>query len=118
MKILIDMNLSPDWIPFLRAGGFEAEHWSTVGDPRAADRQIMGWARTRGCVVLTHDLDFSALLEASGQNEPSISEPGSCPPPSVKRFVLALGQFSSQLVAGAIVVVDFHGNRVRLLSLR
>ena len=37
MKFLIDMNLSPLWVPFLGAHGFGAVHWSTVGDPRAPD---------------------------------------------------------------------------------
>jgi predicted nuclease of predicted toxin-antitoxin system len=33
MKFLIDMNLSPLWVPFLANQGFEAVHWSTVGQP-------------------------------------------------------------------------------------
>src|SRR5947209_3846010 len=72
MKILVDMNLSPDWIPLLQTNGFEAEHWCRVGDPRATDHQIMDWARARGYVVFTHDLDFGALLAASGQDRPSV----------------------------------------------
>jgi predicted nuclease of predicted toxin-antitoxin system len=46
MKILLDMNLSPRWVRFLEQEGFEAAHWSTVGDPRAtqnyelSDRQL------------------------------------------------------------------------------
>lgn len=35
MRILIDMNLSPDWVPVLIEGGFEAVHWSQVGEPNA-----------------------------------------------------------------------------------
>lgn len=34
MKILIDMNLSPDWVDALRSNGFDCVHWSRVGDPR------------------------------------------------------------------------------------
>jgi len=45
MKILIDMNLSPDWTAPLRDAGFEADHWSHVGDPKASDRAIMSYAR-------------------------------------------------------------------------
>jgi predicted nuclease of predicted toxin-antitoxin system len=40
MKLLIDMNLSPDWVPVLSSVGIEAIHWSTVGDPRTPDRTI------------------------------------------------------------------------------
>jgi predicted nuclease of predicted toxin-antitoxin system len=45
MKLLIDMNLSPDWVPVLSAVGIEAIHWSTVGDPRAPDRTIFTWRK-------------------------------------------------------------------------
>jgi hypothetical protein len=31
MKLLIDMNLSPRWVPFLAASQVEAIHWSSVG---------------------------------------------------------------------------------------
>jgi predicted nuclease of predicted toxin-antitoxin system len=41
MKILIDMNLSPEWVSILKKNGFEAVHWSTIGDPRAKDSVIM-----------------------------------------------------------------------------
>ena len=32
MKFLIDMNLSPDWLDAFTAEGWEAIHWSTVGE--------------------------------------------------------------------------------------
>jgi len=31
MRVLIDMNLSPAWVSFLRAAGFDADQWSDVG---------------------------------------------------------------------------------------
>jgi len=45
MKLLLDMNLSPDWLPVFTKQGWHALHWSTVGDPRAPDNVIMQWAR-------------------------------------------------------------------------
>ena len=44
MKILIDMNLSPDWVEVFANHNIQAKHWSTVGDPRATDKVIMQWA--------------------------------------------------------------------------
>jgi predicted nuclease of predicted toxin-antitoxin system len=41
MKILIDMNLSPGSIPVFESEGFEAVHWSKVGDPGTTDKMIM-----------------------------------------------------------------------------
>jgi predicted nuclease of predicted toxin-antitoxin system len=48
MKLLIDMNLSPDWVPVLHKAGFETTHWSDIGDPCAPDNEILKWARTKG----------------------------------------------------------------------
>jgi predicted nuclease of predicted toxin-antitoxin system len=57
MKFLIDMNLSPEWVAFFEHNGWEAVHWSMVGDPRATDRRIMERAQAHGYIVFTHDLD-------------------------------------------------------------
>jgi|GEM_PF-2842651 len=32
MKFLLDMNLSPDWLDPFAAEGWDAVHWSTVGE--------------------------------------------------------------------------------------
>ena len=45
MRILVDVNLSPAWVDELIAQGFEAVHWTSVGDPRAPDAAIMAYAR-------------------------------------------------------------------------
>ena len=39
MRLLVDMNLSPFWVPFLTAQGYQAVHWSTVGAANAPDRE-------------------------------------------------------------------------------
>jgi hypothetical protein len=62
IPILIDMNLSPDWVDELSKHGWAAAHWSAIGDPRATDREIMDWARVNSHVVFTHDLDFGTML--------------------------------------------------------
>ncbi len=72
MRFLIDMNLSPDWIDVLTEEGWETVHWATVGAHRATDETIMTWAREHGYVVVTHDLDFAALLAATRAVGPSV----------------------------------------------
>jgi predicted nuclease of predicted toxin-antitoxin system len=52
VKFLVDVNLSPSRVPFLDSAGLVAVHWSTVGDPRADDRELMDRARSNGCVVV------------------------------------------------------------------
>ena len=72
MKLLLDMNLSPRWVEFLTVEGFGAIHWSSVGAANATDATIMAYARANDCTVLTHDLDFSAILAATGGEKPSV----------------------------------------------
>jgi predicted nuclease of predicted toxin-antitoxin system len=72
MKLLVDMNLSPRWVGALTGAGIEAVHWSTVGTTNAPDAQIMAYALANDFVVLTHDLDFSAILAATQGGKPSV----------------------------------------------
>jgi predicted nuclease of predicted toxin-antitoxin system len=37
IKIIVDMNLPPRWVPVLKAEGWDAVHWSSV--ERGADSQ-------------------------------------------------------------------------------
>lgn len=115
------MNLSPDWIPILRAAGFEATHWSSVGNPRAVDAVIMEWAREHDWVVFTHDLDFGTLLAHSRAGKPSVIQARTqdVSPAALSVKVLAtLRQFETVLTEGAIVVLDEHRSRVRILPLK
>jgi predicted nuclease of predicted toxin-antitoxin system len=72
MRLLIDMNLSPRWVGVLVEGGFEAAHWSILGRMDAPDSEIMVYARANDYVVLTHDLDFGAILAATQGEKPSV----------------------------------------------
>ena len=72
MKVLVDMNLSPRWIAVLRNAGFEATHWSDVGVSTASDNDIVAHAVANSYVVLTHDLDFGAILAAGARAGPSV----------------------------------------------
>jgi len=75
IKILIDMNLSLDWVPRLNRDGWSATHWSTVGDPKATDRSIMDGAEANGYVAFTHDLDFGTLLALTHKNRTEATSP-------------------------------------------
>lgn len=72
MRLLVDMNLSPQWVPALQRNGWPAAHWSTVGDPRAPDQDIFNWAREHEYVIVTHDLDFGTLLALTHAAGPSV----------------------------------------------
>ena len=72
MKLLVDMNLSPDWVPLLTSHGWHASHWSHVGQGNAPDPELMNWAREHQHIILTQDLDFSQLLHVTSEKGPSV----------------------------------------------
>jgi predicted nuclease of predicted toxin-antitoxin system len=81
----------------------------------------MKWALSERRVVLTHDLDFSAILAATQATGPSVDQvraqdvrPRSLGP----RLIVWLRQYTNELEAGAIVVIDEARSRVRLLLIR
>ncbi len=118
MKLLIDMNLSPDWVTVFEWQGWQALHWSTVGDPRAADSEIMKWARTNGYIVFTHDLDFGILLASTRVGGPSVIQVRTqdiMPQSLGSRLVQILRQYESALEKGALVTVDETKSRIRVL---
>jgi len=118
MKLLVDMNLSPRWVSWLTEAGFETAHWSTVGRSNASDAEIMAFARTHGYVVLTHDLDFSAILAATQGDKPSVVQlraENVSPETIGSKVVLALSQMAEQLAEGALLTIDPDRTRLRIL---
>lgn len=121
MKVLVDMNLSPAWVRFLEAEGYDAVHWVSVGDPKAPDRELMLWAREHGHVVFTHDLDFSALLATTGATLPSVVQVRALDilPDAIGAMVAELLRSrAADLEAGAIVTLDGSSLRVRILPIQ
>lgn len=121
MRVLIDMNLSPDWVSFLVDAGFEAVHWSKVGSPSAADDELMQWAAENDYVVLTNDLDFGAILAATRGTKPSVVQVRGdllSPHEIGAAVVRAMRQTRQELLEGALISVDVAYARLRILPLR
>ena len=121
MKLLVDMNLSPSWIKLLSDAGVQAVHWSVIGKNNAPDSEIMAYAAGNDYVVLTHDLDFSAILAVTHGEKPSVVQiRAEDVRPNVIGFqvVAALRQMASELEAGALLTIDPSRARLRLLPLQ
>ena len=121
MKLLVDMNLSPRWVRVLSEAGIEAAHWSTLGANNAPDSEIMAYASHNDYVVLTHDLDFGAILAATHREKPSVIQIRAedvRPEMTGKQIVIALRQMATELQEGALLTVDPKRTRLRLLPLR
>ena len=118
MKLLVDMNLSPRWIPFLREAGWEAAHWSTVGKADASDSEIMAFAATNHYVVLTNDMDFAAILASSHEKKPSVVQIRAedlAPNTIGAQIIAALRRVHEELQAGALLTIEADRTRLRVL---
>jgi predicted nuclease of predicted toxin-antitoxin system len=77
-------------------------------------------SHSREHVVLTHDLDFSAILSATHGEKPSVVQIRSddVNPSNIEMKVIgALRQMESELNACALVPVDPNRTQLRLLPL-
>jgi predicted nuclease of predicted toxin-antitoxin system len=84
------------------------------------DTEIMTYARVHSYVILTHDLDFGAILAATQGAKPSVIQIRAelVGPDAIGTEILAvLEQLRLELEAGALVTVDPKRTRVRVLPL-
>ena len=118
MKLLVDMNLAPRWVGVLVDAGIDAAHWSTLGAGNAPDSEIMAYAKANDCIVLTHDLDFGAILAATHGKKPSVVQIRAedvSPQVIGKSVITALRQMATELDEGALLTVDTSRTRIRVL---
>lgn len=120
MNVLIDMNLSTQWVPLLVSNGHHAMHWSAIGPPDAGDDALIAYATEHDSVILTNDLDFGITLVTSGRTKPSVLQLRSddLRPAALGSSVLdVLAAHRTALDDGALVTIDIARQRIRLLSL-
>lgn len=120
VHVLIDMNLSPEWIAEFSKHGWSSVHWSAIGDPQADDASIMAWALSHGYLVFTRDLDFGttlALTHASGPSVLQMRGQDLLPEDAGPLVAAALRRHEAALEIGALVVIDLKKSRVRVLPL-
>jgi len=121
MDLLVDMNLTPRWVPCLVAAGHTAQHWSSIGQPTASDHEIMAYARDHKLIVLTNDLDYPQILAHTHDSAPSVilvrGEP-LVPEARGPALLKALEICKDDLSQGAIVSLDLSDRpRARVLPL-
>lgn len=120
LRLVIDVNLSPEWVSFLAEAGIHAYHWHQVGNPSATDQEIMDWATDHGYAVFTHDLDFSVMLALTRAGRPSVIQlrgPQVLPEQIGSVLLQSLRRFRTDLERGALVLVEPGRSRVRVLPL-
>jgi predicted nuclease of predicted toxin-antitoxin system len=121
VKLLVDMNLSPSWVERLARHGFEVVHWSTIGSANAPDVEVLAWANEHQFVVVTNDLDFSAILAAGAVHGPSVVQLRTqdlLSEGAARIVVRALEAHREDIERGALLSIDEGGTRVRMLPLK
>jgi predicted nuclease of predicted toxin-antitoxin system len=120
MRFLLDMGISTAVAGSLRSLGHDAEHLHDLGLGTLPDAEILTKALRDGAVLVTHDLDFSHLLAASGAVLPSVilfRLRDMRPPNVVPRLRAEIASRASALAAGAVVSVTESQNCIRELPL-
>ena len=72
MRLLADAHVSPRTVEFLRSLGHDVQRMSDVLPPASPDDAIVQLAARDSRVILTQDLDFSALIALRGEPSPSL----------------------------------------------
>lgn len=120
MKFLADMGISLATVLFLRERDHDAVHLVEQRLHRLPDSDIIVKAREEARIILTHDLDFSALMAASGAKLPSVIlfRLSDMRPDTVnKSMALILQNHADALQQGAIFSVNETQIRVRPLPI-
>ena len=72
MKFLIDMPVTPDAGPHLRAAGHDAVHAVDLGLARSSDNELLTVARRGERVIITADLDYPRLIALQQADRPGV----------------------------------------------
>lgn len=120
MRLLLDMNLSPQTVAGLQRANWDVVRASDVLAHDTPDVVILEWAREHGRVIITHDNDFAGLLAASGASQPSVLtlRVSHTAPAEVTALLLrVLPLLAETLAAGAVAVATDRGLRWRPLPI-
>jgi predicted nuclease of predicted toxin-antitoxin system len=116
MRFLLDMNLPPAIVGWLRSDGHDAVHVLEAGYGDLPDHEIFARAAEERRILVTFDLDFGEIVgfasQASGSlillrlrlaHQPNVRE----------RLRVAILEAAAALESGAIVLVEDARIRIR-----
>lgn len=121
IKLLADMNISPQTVTALQEQGSDIIRVSEVMSGTASDLEILEFARQENRVIVTQDLDFSMLLALGGYNKPSlITLRLSLTDPNIvtQKLIDTIPQVEEILIEGGAVTIEDASVRTRRLPMR
>lgn len=120
LEFLANMNISPITVEKLRGLGWNIIRVSEIMERGTKDIVILDYAKHNNKVLITQDLDFSALLAAKRYDKPSVvslrfdnAEPNFI----ADRIVEIVKDFEEELKEGVVISVDETSARYRNLPI-
>ena len=118
LEFLTNMNISPLTVEQLRKNGWNIVRVSEVMDRGSKDIDIFIYAQQQNKVVITQDLDFSAILALSGYEKPSLINlrlENPRPDLVTSRIIEVVSTMEKELEEGVVVTIDETTARYRNL---
>jgi len=121
LEFVANMNISPLTVNELKKLGWNIVRVSEILDVQTRDIELLSFAREHNKVLITQDIDFSALLAVGGHDKPSVinirvENPN--PDFITSRLIEVVSEMKKELEEGVIVSVDDVSARYRNLPLK
>jgi len=120
LKFIADVHVSPITVSILQEAGYQIRRVTDFIPANSSDNKIVELAIHQGSIIVTQDLDFSAIIAQSGMFRPSVVSlrVGNAKPETIARILkIILPQIEKDLIEGSIVSVEETEFRVRKLPI-
>ncbi|PIX87329.1 MAG: hypothetical protein COZ31_10960, partial [Nitrospirae bacterium CG_4_10_14_3_um_filter_44_29] len=109
LKFIADIHISPLTVNELKKNGYDIIRITDKLPATSSDAAIIQLAYREQAIIITQDLDFSALIAQSGLNWPSVISLrlDNAKPDKITWILNAvLPQIKTELTEGAIISID------------
>jgi predicted nuclease of predicted toxin-antitoxin system len=120
MKFLLDMGLAPRTAVYLKGLGFDAVHLLNLGLEKLPDIEVVKLAESESRIVVTFDLDYPRIIALQKAAKPSVIlfRLERFTTDEVHKILAGLVmKYKDELLVGAILVVEPHQVRLRMLPI-
>lgn len=117
-KFIADIHISPLTVKELQKKGYDIIRVTDKLPATSLDKEIIQLAYQEKAVIITQDLDFSAIIAQSGLNGPSVISlrAANAKPDIITRILITvLPLIEAELCEGAIVSIDEKEYRIKKL---
>jgi predicted nuclease of predicted toxin-antitoxin system len=120
LQFVADVHISPITVSSLQEAGYQIRRVTDFIPANSSDKQIVELAIQKASVIVTQDLDFSAIIAQSGMIKPSVISlrVGNAKPQTIAVILKTiLPLIEKDLISGSIVSVEETEFRVRKLPI-